>query len=86
MRALLDTDDIQMSLVWQGETVQTSIKDTSEVPAERKEDQRDVTPEQAGAIAALFVAGDMPDSANTALYAIAELALADMPQNLRPIP
>jgi hypothetical protein len=82
-------DDIELSMVWVGGMVVCITKDTATdiSPTAGQTMQFTLTPDQAAATMALFVAGDVTHEAtNQAIWGIAETAWKDVPRAFRPIP
>jgi hypothetical protein len=83
--------DLDLTLEWNNGSINMTVKDTSGLPTRnadgRIEITKTITTIQASAVIALFINELEEDQElNKALYKIAEEAIGDLPQNLRPIP
>jgi hypothetical protein len=91
MQVIGEAADMRLTMQWSDGMVKMICEDTAtDLPKEHREVTRYeklVTPTQAGAVIALFVAGDFDsEELNQLLYDTAEEALIGAPRNCRPIP
>lgn len=89
MTAALKGADIIVLMAWcvtdEGEPkIALGIVDTSDLPEDRKRLSRYITPQEAAAIAALFITAE--GELEKAAYAVLESTFKNVPNNLRPIP
>lgn len=87
LRCDLWADDLHVCLIWDNDKIHATIRDTSELPADAKRIEIELSPEEAGALSFIFLTGEDADAdILQQLYDLLEPKLVNVPQNLRPIP